>query len=684
MNLMKKDFIFKDIKVLKGIGKQLSQYLKKRKIEKIRDIIFNLPYSETDRTNIVNLNKLEISKIQTIKVVVKKFNFPRIRNLPNKILCEDETGKIEIVYFNSREGYLRKLFPINEKVVISGKIGFYNNKYQITNPDYVTTVLNEQFVRQVIPKYSLTKGINEKKYRSILKQVLDNLPQINDWFENKFLKKNNFLNWRDNIIALHKTKDSKNILSNTYKRLVFDEIIAHLLVLSNARKKIKKKKRSKIFYEKTSQKITKILPFDLTKSQKKVLEEINTDLKSTTRMFRIVQGDVGSGKTIVALLSIANTIDSKYQCAFMAPTEILANQHYNLAKQLFDKLNIRIELITSKTDLSKKKEFIKELEKGKIDLIIGTHSLFQKKIIFKKLGLVVIDEQHKFGVKQRSELADKGGNNCDVLLMSATPIPRTMMMSVYGDMDISKITEKPALRKKVITLSKPEKKVDQIWPLIKKQINYGNQVFWVCPLIDESFYLDYSSAKKKFDLINKFFPNKVGLLHGSLEKNEKENILKKFLKKEISILVSTTVVEVGIDFPNANLIVIENANKFGLAQLHQLRGRVGRGNEQGICILLFKDGLSKNAIKRIKVLKKSDDGFFIAEEDMKLRGFGDIIGYQQSGVKNFRFADPVIHKDMFFLAEKYIKKIDFNVNDEKIGFLLKLFDKADVINQNFE
>ena len=684
MNLMKKDFIFKDIKVLKGIGKQLSQYLKKRKIEKIRDIIFNLPYSETDRTNIVNLNKLEISKIQTIKVVVKKFNFPRIRNLPNKILCEDETGKIEIVYFNSREGYLRKLFPINEKVVISGKISFYNNKYQITNPDYVTTVSNEQFVRQVIPKYSLTKGINEKKYRSILKQVLDNLPQINDWFENKFLKKNNFLNWRDNIIARHKTKDSKNILSNTYKRLVFDEIIAHLLVLSNARKKIKKKKRSKIFYEKTSQKITKILPFDLTKSQKKVLEEINTDLKSTTRMFRIVQGDVGSGKTIVALLSIANTIDSKYQCAFMAPTEILASQHYNLAKQLFDKLNIKIELITSKTDLSKKKEFIKGLENGKIDLIIGTHSLFQKKIIFKKLGLVVIDEQHKFGVKQRSELADKGGNNCDVLLMSATPIPRTMMMSVYGDMDISKITEKPALRKKVITLSKPEKKVDQIWPLIKKQINYGNQVFWVCPLIDESSYLDYSSAKKKFDLINKFFPNKVGLLHGSLEKNEKENILKKFLKKEISILVSTTVVEVGIDFPNANLIVIENANKFGLAQLHQLRGRVGRGNEQGICILLFKDGLSKNAIKRIKVLKKSDDGFFIAEEDMKLRGFGDIIGYQQSGVKNFRFADPVIHKDMFFLAEKYIKKIDFNVNDEKIGFLLKLFDKADVINQNFE
>ena len=254
------------------------------------------------------------------------------------------------------------------------------------------------------------------------------------------------------------------------------------------------------------------------------------------------------------------------------------------------------------------------------------------------------------------------------------------MMSLYGDMDISKITEKPAKRKKITTLSKPEKKINELWPFIKKQILDNNQVFWVCPLIEESNFLDYSSAKKKFEIINEKFPNKVGLIHGALKNEDKDEILKKFLLKKISILVTTTVIEVGIDFPNANLIVIENANKFGLAQLHQLRGRVGRGDKQGTCILLFKEGLSKNAVKRIKVLKDSDDGFFIAEEDLKLRGFGDLIGFQQSGVKSFRFADPVIHEDLFKLAEKYVQSISGYINQNKYSFLLKLFDRAEIIN----
>ena len=397
-------------------------------------------------------------------------------------------------------------------------------------------------------------------------------------------------------------------------------------------------------------------------------------------MFRILQGDVGSGKTIVSLLIISNIIESNYQCALMGPTEILANQHYELAKKIYKNTNFKIAFLSGKTDLKKRKEILENLQKGNIDIIIGTHALFQKKIKFKNLGLAIIDEQHKFGVKQRLDLAKKGGDNCDVLLMSATPIPRTMMMSLYGDMDVSKITEKPSKRKKIITLSKPEKKINELYPYIKKLIKEKNQIFWVCPLIEESSFLDYSSAKKKFDIINAKFPNDVGLIHGALDKDEKVNVLKKFLRKEISILVSTTVIEVGIDFPNANLIIIENANKFGLAQLHQLRGRVGRGDKQGSCVLLFKEGLSKNAVKRIKILKESDDGFFIAEEDLRLRGFGDLIGYQQSGIKNFRFADPVIHEDLFKLAEKYIKNIQVNINQEKYSFLLKLFDRAEIIN----
>jgi len=677
---MKKDFIFSDVNNLKGVGPQLSKYLKKKKIEKIKDILLNLPYSETDRSKLFQLNELEVGKIQSIKVKVKKLNFPRIRNLPNKIICQDHTGTIDIVYFNSREGYLRKLYPINEYVIISGKINYFNKKYQITNPDYVTTLENQNYVVKNIPKYNLTKGINEKKYRSISEQIINSIPNINDWLDIDFIKKNNLINWNECIKKLHNSKDAKDNKSRSFRRMVFDELCANFLTLSENRKRIRKEKLTKKFSKKNSNLIIKKLPFELTASQKNVLNEINRDLASEKRMFRIIQGDVGSGKTIVSLLAISNIIESGYQCALMSPTGILARQHYELSKKIFKESNFKIDFLTGKTEYKDRKAILKNIETGNINLLIGTHSLFQKKINFKKLGLVIIDEQHKFGVKQRSDLAKKGGDNCDVLLMSATPIPRTMMMSLYGDMDISKITEKPLKRKKITTLSKPEKKINELWPYIKKQIDNQNQVFWVCPLIEESSFLDYSSAKKKFDIIGKRFPNKVGIIHGALQKDEKEKVLAQFLNKEISILVSTTVIEVGIDFPNANLIIIENANKFGLSQLHQLRGRVGRGEKQGTCILLFKDGLSKNAIKRIKVLKKTDDGFYIAEEDLKLRGFGDLIGYQQSGVKNFRFADPVIHEDIFKLAERYVKNNQENVNQKKYSFLLKLFDRAEIIN----
>ena len=676
----KKDLIFKDVSILKGVGPQLSKYLKKKKIEKIKDIILNLPYSETDRSKIFRLNQLEIGKTQTIKVLVKKISFPRIRNLPNRIFCEDDTGKIEIVYFNSREGYLRKIFPLNNWVIISGKINYYRNKYQMSNPDYVTNLENQDYVVKNIPKYSLTEGINEKKYRFISEQVTKNLPKVDDWLSEDFVQSNNLLNWHEAIKKLHNSDESKNNKSKSYRRIVFDEICANFITLSEYRKRIKKEKKEKSFKEKISNNIINDLPFKLTNGQVNALKEINADLKKDKRMFRIIQGDVGSGKTIVTLLSIANVIESGYQCAYMGPTEILAYQHFQLATKLFKNEKVKIEFLSGKTESKKKKFILNNLKEGKIDLVIGTHALFQKKVDFNQLGLVVIDEQHKFGVKQRSELAKKGGTNCDVLLLSATPIPRTMMMSLYGDMDISKIQEKPSNRKKIITLSKPENKIEVLWSFIRKNINKDNQVFWVCPLIEESKLLDYSSAKKKFDIINKKFPGQVGLIHGNLSKDEKEIILKNFLEKKILILVSTTVIEVGIDFPNANIIVIENSNKFGLAQLHQLRGRVGRGGTQATCILLFKEGLSKNAIKRIKILKESDDGFFIAEEDLKLRGFGDLTGFQQSGLKSFRFADPLIHEDLFKLAENYVFKIEKHINQKKYGFLLKLFDKAEIIN----
>ena len=676
------DFLFQNVSILDGVGTKTIKLLKKKEIEKISDLLWNFPQGFTDRSNLQTLDKLEIGKITTIKVKVVKYNFPRIRNLPNKVICEDKNGKIDIIFFNSREGYIRKILPLNTSVIISGKINYFKKKYQITNPAYIVPINKEDYVNKIIPKYSLTEGLTEKIYRKLIEQVLKNITDLTEWHNDKILKKIGNVGWSQSIFNVHQDKEN-NFNSKFHRRLAYDEILANLLVLSQARKRIKKfKKIKKRFNNHLSNKLIKNFNFELTKNQVSIIKEINSDLQSEYKMFRLLQGDVGSGKTIVSLIAAANVIKSNWQVALMAPTEILAKQHYNLACKIFKSTNINIKFLSGNSDSKQKKLIQENLINGKINFLIGTHALFQKNIQFKNLGLVIIDEQHKFGVRQRIELSNKGGKNCDILLMSATPIPRTLVLAVYGDMDISRLIEKPMYRKDIITLSKPEEKIDEILIFIKKQIKNGNQVFWVCPLIEESKKLDYSAAVEKYNHLMKNFTNKVGLIHGGLEKEKKNKVLNDFLNKSIDILVSTTVIEVGIDFPNANVIIIENSNKFGLSQLHQLRGRVGRGINQGTCILLYKKNLSGSAKKRIKILKSSNDGFFIAEEDMKLRGFGDILGYQQSGIKDFKLADPIQHQDLFKIAEEDIKSIEYDENNfKKYDFLLKLFDKANIINE---
>ena len=677
------EFLLKDISTLKRVGQKTKKILKKKKIETLFDVLLHLPQAFVDRSNLININELEIGKICTIKVQVIKYNIPRIRNLPNTVKCEDSTGKIDIVFFNSREGYIRKILPLNEWVIISGKVNFYNKKYQITNPAYVVPLEKEDFVKKIIPRYSLTEGITEKVYRNIIEQVLKKLPFFPEWHNENIMKKFDYKNWRESILHLHDPKIKQDFQSDYYRRLVYDEILSSLIVLSQIRKKIKKiKKEPKKFGNKLSKKIISNFHFQLTKNQIDIINEINRDLFSQSKMFRLLQGDVGSGKTIVALIAAANVIESGYQVAFMAPTEILANQHYTLANKIFNESNIKTDFLTGKTSNSERKIKINALKENNINIIFGTHALFQKKTEFGNLGLIIIDEQHKFGVKQRMELSKKGGENCDILVMSATPIPRTLIMTFYGDMDVSKLTEKPSYRKEIISLSKPEIKINEVIKFIKKEITNKNQIFWVCPLIDESKKLDYEAAVKKFEYLNKIFTGKVGLIHGSLKNEQKETVLKNFLDKKIQILVSTTVIEVGIDFPNANVIVIENSNKFGLSQLHQLRGRVGRSNMQATCILLYKKNLSENAKKRINILKSTNDGFKIADEDMKLRGFGDILGYKQSGIKEFKLADPIHHEKLFKMAEMNIKEIENKEqNLKKYEPLIKLYDKAEIINQ---
>ncbi len=672
-------YLLSDLKKIKGVGTKTSNLLKKKRINNIFDLLWKLPKSYTDRSKSSKVKNLKIGENQTITVTPIKYNFPRIRNLPNRVICKDDTGTIDCIFFNSYEGYVKKILPLGKDITINGKISFFRNKYQITNPKYISE--DPSVIKNKKNNYSLTEGISETIYNKMINQILKNLPKLDEWHNKEILRKFNNISWNEAIINLHKPENVGKFQSDFYKRLAYDEILSSFLVLSEIRKKIKKKKKEIKKFDLEIQNIfLSKLEFRLTKDQIKTLKEINEDLMSDQKMFRLLQGDVGSGKTIVALAAALNVVNSGYQVAIMTPTEILTNQHYLLSKKIFDN-KIRIETLSGKADFKTKEKIKKELNENKIDIIIGTHAIFQKQVKFNKLGLIIIDEQHKFGVNQRKKLSDKGGQNCDVLLMSATPIPRTLTMTIYGDMDLSIIKEKPKSRKEVSTYTKLESKIDDVIQFIKKEIDNENQVFWVCPLIDISKKVDHESAIQKFEFLKSIFPNQVALLHGKTNIDEKNLILKNFLEKKFKILVSTTIIEVGIDFPSANVIVIENANKFGLSQLHQLRGRVGRGKNKATCILMFKSSLTENAKKRLNILKSSTDGFKISEEDMKLRGFGDILGFKQSGLKVFKLADPIHNVELFELAEKEVKNFEKNKIDiSKYKTLIKLYDQADIIN----
>ena len=673
------EYLLSNIQNIKGIGKKTSQLFKRKNINTIFDLLWHLPTSKIENSKVTNVGDIQIGKLQTIKLTPLKYNFPRIRRLPNRVVCQSKDIKIDCVFFNSYEGYIKKILPLNTEIIISGKINFFRNKYQITNPTQVKE--SNENILETQNKYSLTDGLTINKYNNIINEVLKELPDLDEWLNDDIKKKFNNIKWKDAILKIH-SLDTKEILkSKYYKRLVFDELFAHFLLSSKIRTKIKKIKKSQKIFKDCKEKLIQDLNFKLTNDQEAAIKIINEDLKSKSRMFRLLQGDVGSGKTIVSMIAAVNCINAGYQTSFMVPTEILAKQHFSFAKKYLPK-NVKIEMLTGKSKYADRKKILENLKLGKIDFLIGTHALFQKKVEYKKLGLIIIDEQHKFGVRQRKELSEKGGNNCDVLVMSATPIPRTMMMTVYGDMDLTLIKEKPKNRKKIVTYSKLEDKISEIIRFVKKEISNKNQIFWVCPLIEESKKVEQQSVVNKFKYLEKYFKNRIGLIHGSLDKDERNKILNNFLDRKLDILVSTTVIEVGIDFPNANVIVIENADKYGLSQLHQLRGRVGRGSKQSYCILMFKSSLSENAKKRINILKSSDDGFIISEEDMKLRGYGDLLGFKQSGIKNFRLADPILNEDLFLLAEAEVKKLEMKGdNFSKYNKLLKLYDRASIINE---
>lgn len=621
---------------------------------RVIDLLLYFPDHFKIRSYIENTDKIIPSNDYVMKVKIISHNTPLNKKHPYKVICSIPGGLIILNFFNYKSGYLHNLFKIGSTVIIAGRVEIFDKQFIINHPDYVLSndinqvpdILNE-------PIYRLTSGITNQFLRKIISKLLKGLPQIDNWFPN-------LINFHDALINAHTSSNNKD----AKERLSMDEILITKLALQDLR--AKNKQISGIIincHKDISHELSKI-PFELTNDQKKAIEEIKEDFESPFPMSRLLQGDVGSGKTIVAIIASIYALNNSLQVAVLAPTEILARQHYTTFTNFFG-LEI-CGLFISSNKRQKKNNLVK-LASGEIKIAIGTHALIQEDICFQKLGLVIIDEQHKFGVEQRARLISKG-SGANILYMSATPIPRTLMLAISGDMDISIIREKPKGRKPIITSVLNIQKLSDI---VGRLSSHTGKVYWICPLIEESEKINLSPAVTRYEYLKEFFNEDVMLVHGKTKDKDRENIMEEFKNSTgFKILVATTVIEVGVDVPDADIIIIENAERFGLAQLHQLRGRVGRGQEQAFCILLYNGKLSLVAHKRLTAIKDSNDGFMIAEQDLSIRGAGDMLGKQQTGIQEFMIADPT--------NIALIKKLDTEpqkVTMELKNFYFKVFKK---------
>ena len=636
------DLLLSPINKLKGVGPKLENIINKLGIKLNVHFLWHFPYRIIEKKYYENIHDAPINQLVTLKIEVIKHYPSKFRRQPYRVSCLANETPIDIVYFNARHPVVRSVLPVKNIKMISGKLEFFKNKFQITHPSSIENISDIQLLREKEPVYSLTAGLNMKSFIKLSNQVLQSVPDLGEWINKTLIEKYKFTSWKDAVEKLHNPEidDTYSEKNNYRRRLAFDELFAHQLAICIVRT-IDNRKKSISFKSDGNfkNKLIKNLEFKLTNSQLKVLNEIQSDLFSNKQMIRLLQGDVGSGKTIVALISMLTVIESGYQVTLMAPTSILAYQHYENISKLINKLPIDIDILTGKDKGRKRLEKLEKIKSGDTKIIIGTHALIQEGVNFNKLGLSVIDEQHRFGVYQRMAFNYKGFRP-SILVMSATPIPRTLTLAAYGDMDESRLIEKPIGRKPIKTSVLTLKKEKNLIERIKNKINNSyDKFFWVCPLIEESQELDLKAATDRYNSLNKLFKNQVLLIHGQLNEKEKEDTMEKFKNEDYRILVATTVIEVGIDIKSATTIIIEHAERCGLAQLHQLRGRVGRNNEESYCILLHKENINDTAKKRLNIMTETNDGFLIAEEDLKIRGPGEILGKRQSGLPSFNVAD---------------------------------------------
>ena len=643
--------LFSNLETIKGIGPKNAKLIERLCGKYLLDLILHRPIAYIDRRNSPKIKDLSNNSIVTLILKVDSHTPSFNKRMPYKITCSDETGQLNIVYFNLRGPYLKKMFPIGSKKVVSGKVEEFNGIFQMTHPQHIADESNLDSVKKIECVYPLTAGISSKIIQKSINSSLAIIDDLPEWIPNDYLQKNNWTSWKKSIYEMHNPNELKEDKEDIYlNRLVFDELLSQQLTVRLIKNKISKLKGNTIKPNGSLlEQLKSHLSFELTDDQNKAIKEISKDQSSPNKMLRLIQGDVGSGKTIVALHGMIQCAENSKKSILMAPTEILAEQHYNTIKFFADKLKLSCALITA----SNKKNHNYES-----DILIGTHALFQDKVTIDNIGLIVIDEQHRFGVHQRILLNEKAGNECDILLMTATPIPRTLELASYGDMDITKIMQKPKNRKPIITKSINLNKIESLKEALIKKLKQREKIYWVCPLVDESDKIDLQSVNQRVLDIQKYYKDfNVEMVHGQMKQEEKNKIMDNFKNFKTQILVATSVIEVGIDDPDATVIIIENSERFGLSQLHQLRGRVGRGTKQSTCILLFDGPLTENAKKRINVMKETNDGFKIAEEDLSIRGAGEILGTRQSGLPNFRLTNLNVHKSLMLQAREMAIKI---------------------------
>ena len=650
------DFLYQNVEKLKGIGPKKASYFKNLNINTVIDIFYNLPTRSIDRTQDIDFKNLEKGQTITTLVKVKKHHFPFNPKLPYVIECEKGSLIINIIYFSIRGNFLRKKYPENKELIISGKVSFYKSNLSVAHPDYIEEIENEDKLRTFENIYPLTRGITLKDIRIVLNDAKNHLNKFDEWLNENIIKKYNFSSFNESLIKMHfpSVKEDIENRENFRKRLAVDELVSNYFAIRYLKEKTKKKNESLNLKFDLQGKLINELPFELTKNQYKIINDINNYNNTQYRETVLLQGDVGSGKTIVSLLTAIPFIQKHKQVAYMAPTEILANQIYSNVLNHLDNEEVNPILLTGSS--KNKSKIYEKIEKGIFNFIIGTHAIFQENLNFSSLAYVIIDEQHRFGVQQRLYLAEKGINT-NILLMSATPIPRTLALAQYGEIEQVILKEKPAFQKPIITKVSNIDKIKDIEILLKKKISNVSQVYWICPLVEASETQKYKDVETRFKSLKNIFGSEVEMLHGKIKSDQKERIIQNFQKGNIKILVATTVVEVGIDNKNADYIVIENAEKFGLSQLHQLRGRVGRGNNQGYCFALYGKDLPDNTINRLKIFKENLDGFKLSEKDLEIRGTGDILGYRQSGDSLFKFVNVYHDQELIIDALQYVKKL---------------------------